>query len=93
MLRNHNIKCTFKSLFSRKFFEVIDNLISDFDIRFNKEFIDIVDTSKCLHIFDSFESFGKNDLNVLRKKYSVVFSGHNDDKILLTKHTHYKKDS
>ena len=89
---NHGVNCTFKSLFSRKFFKVIDSLISDFDIRFNKEFIDIVEATKFLHPFDSFESFNENDLNVLYNHYSIDFTGHNDKKILLNEYTHYKKD-
>ena len=79
-----------KALFTRKFFEVVDNLIADFDFRFNKEYMSIVDVSKCLHPFDSFESFDKKDLHVLYNHFAVDFPGHNDEKLLLTEHIHYK---
>ena len=75
---------------SGKLFEVTDNLISDFGIRFNQELIDIVEATTFLHPIDIFEPFDENDLNVLHDHYSIDFSGHNDKKILLNEHTHYK---
>ena len=86
MSRIHNVNYIFKSLFSGKLYEM-DNLISDFDIHFNKECIDIVEATKFLRTFDSFESFDNNDLNVLQDHYSINFPGHNDKKILLNEHT------
>ena len=70
---------------------MINNLISDFDIRFNKDFINIVEATKYLRPFDSFESFNKNYFNVLHDHYSINFPGHNDKEIVLNEHTHYKK--
>ena len=83
--------CTVKVLYTRKFFEVVDNLIADFDRRFNKEYMSIVDASKCLHPYDSFESFDKKDLHDLYNHFAVDFPGHNDEKLLLTEHIHYQK--
>ena len=58
-----------------KFFEVIDNLIADFDKRFNKEIITVVDASKCLHPYDRFKSFNENDLKILYNHYANDFRG------------------
>ena len=86
----HNVSCTFKWLFSGNSLKWLI-LISDFDIRFNKEVVYIVEAKQCLHPFDSFESFNKKYLNVLYDHYSVNFSGHHDKNMLLNEHTHCKK--
>ena len=91
MQRSHNVKCTLKSLLIWRFFEVVDNLIPDYYISFNKKNIDIVETTKYLQPFDSFKSFGKNYLNVLHNNYLVDFPEHNNKKLLLNEHTHYNK--
>ena len=75
----------------RIFLKVIDNLIPDFDICFNKDFIDIVEAPKYLHPFDSFASVNTNDMNFLHNHYLVGFPGHNDKNLLLNEHTYYQK--
>ena len=89
---SHIQDCTLKTLFRSKFFEVVDSLIKDFDVRFNNEYMGIVDASKCLHPYDSFESFDVKDLHFLYNHFDVDFPGHNDEKLLLTEHIHYKKN-
>ena len=91
MSRSHNAKYTFKSLFTGRFFAVIDNLTSYFSICFNKDIIDIVDATKYLQPFDSFKSFDENNLNVLHDHYLGDFSEHTYKKLLLNEHTYYKK--
>ena len=51
----------------------------------------IVDASKCIHPFDSFESFDNNDIHVLYEHFAIDFPGHTDEKLLLTEHIHYQK--
>ena len=87
---SHIQDCTLKTLFRRKFFEVVDSLIKDFDVRFNNEYMGIVNASKCLHPYDSFESFDVNDLNFLCEHFEVDFPGHIDEKLFLNEHTHYQ---
>ena len=71
-------------------FEVIDNLIADFDKRFNKEIIAVVDASKCLHPYDSFKSFDEHDLKILYDHYADDFQVHDDLNLTKTDHTYYK---
>ena len=89
--RSCNVKCIYKSLLTGRSFDRINNLISDFGIRFNKDFIDIVEDATCLHPFDSFKSFDENDLNVLHNHYLVENPEYNDKQLFLNEHTHYKK--
>ena len=81
---------TVHSAHKSKFFEVIDNLLVDFDKRFNKECIAIIDATKCLHPFDNFASFQEDDLKKLYQHYEEDFKDHFDFKLILTEHTHYK---
>ena len=81
---------TYRSIYTRKLFQAIDDLNADSDKRFNKEAIAIVDASKCLHPFDSFESFDDDDLKFLYNHYSRDFSADCDENLILTEHAHYR---
>ena len=81
---------TNRSIYTRKLFQVIDDLNADFDKRFNKEAVKIVESSKCLHPFDSFESYNDNDLKFLYNHYSSDFPIDCNENLFLTEHTHYR---
>ena len=70
---------------------MIDNLLSDFGIRFDNKSVTIVDGSKCLHPYDNFESFNDNDLKILYKHYKGDYPVHNDRNLFIIEHVHYRK--
>ena len=76
-------------VFSRKFYEVLDNLIADFDIRFNTECVTIVDVSKCLHPYDNFELFDVKDVRRLYEHYEGDFVVHTDVNLVIAEYMHY----
>ena len=78
------------SIFTHKFNEMLDNLIADFDICFNKECLTIIYTSKCIHPYDSFESFDVKYIRTLHEYYEGAFDVHTDVTLVIEEHVHYR---
>ena len=90
MSQNQSEDSTVRSIYSRKLFQVIDDLNADFDQRFNKEAVKVITASKCLHPFDSFDSYNDNDLKFLFNHYRSDFPANCNENLCVTEHTHYR---
>ena len=81
---------TTEQSYRRNFYVLLDEMLEDFELRFNDTFFKIIKASKCLHPLDGFKLFHSEDLATLREYFEKDFDEEIDFVYLLQEHSYYK---
>ena len=83
--------CTVNKSYWRKFSQLMEDMIGEFNTRFNKDCVKIVHATKCLHPYNKFQSFDVEDLKTLYNHYRSDFSVDTDEDLIISEHVHYQE--